>query len=133
MDSIDKLLAQIKAEYDPAKPTSTPQQPKPDVVPSFISTPQSKSQSIIDNILAEVKADVEAQAAAEELQKQQELEQERIRQEQIKAQQLEILQTQAKEWLDKLDPFSPEGLWFEKFAEGYPSKLAAAVEYLQTN
>ncbi|MBD2492853.1 salt stress protein, Slr1339 family [Nostoc sp. FACHB-280] len=133
MDSIDKLLAQIKAEYDPAKPTPTPQQPKPDIVPPFISTPPSKSQSIIDNILADVKADIEAQAAAEELQRQQELEQERIRQEQIKAQQLELLQKQAKEWLDKLDPFSPEGLWFEEFAKGYPSKLAAAVEYLQTN
>lgn len=132
MDSIDKLLAQLKAEYDPVKSAPELQQPKPDVVPQFIPSPP-KSQSIIDNILAEVKADVEAQAAAEELQKQQELEQERIRQEKIKAQQLEVLQKQAQEWLEKLDPFSPEGLWFERFAEGYSSKLAAAIEYLQNN
>ncbi|GBE95557.1 salt stress protein, Slr1339 family [Nostoc cycadae] len=132
MDSIDKLLAQIKAEYDPAKPAPTPQQSKPDVISPFISTP-SKSQSIIDNILAEVKADVEEQAAIEELQRQQEREQERIQQEKIKAQQLEVLQKKAKEWLKKLDPLSPEGLWFESFAEGYPSKLAAAIEYLQNN
>ncbi|MCC5635282.1 hypothetical protein LC593_05320 [Nostoc sp. CHAB 5844] len=130
MDSIDQLLAQLKAEYEPGKPT--PQQPKPDVIPPFIPS-LPKSQSIIDNILAEVKADVEAQAAAEELRRQQELEQKRIRQEKIKAQQLEVLQKQAQEWLEKLDPFSPEGLWFERFAEGYPSKLAAAIEYLQNN
>jgi len=133
MDSIDKLLAQLKAEYDPVKSAPTPQQPQQNVIPPFIQTSPSKSESIIDNILAEVKADVEAQAAAEELERQQELEQERIRQEKIKAQQLEVLQKQAQEWLEKLDPFSPEGLWFERFAEAYPSKLAAAVEYLQNN
>ncbi|MBD2451682.1 hypothetical protein H6G76_32110 [Nostoc sp. FACHB-152] len=141
MDSIDKLLAQLKAEYEEPKPTQQQppdfvkpaQQPsQPDMVkPIIISQP--KSRSIIDNILAEVKADVEAQAAAEELRRQQELEQERLRQEKIKAQQLAALGKQAKEWLEKLDPFSPEGLWFERFAEGYPSKLEAAIEYLQSN
>lgn len=130
MDSLDKLLAQLKVEYDPL--ASTPQQLKPDVLSPYIS-PQPKSQSIIDSILAEVKADVEAQEAVEKLQRQQELEQARIQQETIKAQQLKVLQAQAQEWLEKLDPFSPEGLWFERFAEGYPSKLAAAVEYLQYN
>ncbi|MBE9005156.1 hypothetical protein IQ259_08895 [Fortiea sp. LEGE XX443] len=130
MDSIDKLLAQLKAEYDPAKPAI--QQPKPDLETPFIQ-PLPQSQSIIDNILAEVKADVEAQEAAEELRRQQEQEQERIRQEKIKAQQLEALQKPAQEWLEKLDPFSPEGLWFERFTEGYPSKLAATIEYLQNN
>jgi hypothetical protein len=141
MESIDKLLAQLKAEYEEPKPAQQPppdfakpaQQPlQPDVVKPFIPS-QPKSQSIIDNILAEVKADVEAQAAAEELRRQQELEQERLRQEKIKAQQLAALGKQAKEWLEKLDSFSPEGLWFERFAEGYPSKLEAAIEYLQSN
>ncbi|MBH8561832.1 hypothetical protein I8748_06520, partial [Nostoc sp. CENA67] len=80
-----------------------------------------------------VKADFATQDAALELQKQQELEQERIRQQQIKAKQLEALKKQAKEWLEKLDPFSPEGLWFERFSESYPSKLEAAIEYLQNN
>ncbi|BAZ54117.1 hypothetical protein NIES4103_68020 [Nostoc sp. NIES-4103] len=130
MDAIDKLLAQIKAEYDEAK--SEEQQPKPNVVKSFVPTPP-KSLSLIDNLLSEVKADFATQDAAIELQKQQELEQELIRQQQIKAQQLEALKKQAKEWLDKLDPFSPEGLWFERFSESYPSKLEAAIEYLQNN
>ncbi|MBH8576610.1 hypothetical protein I8752_27205 [Nostocaceae cyanobacterium CENA369] len=130
MDAIEKLLAQIKAEYDEAKPEK--QQPKINVVKQFVPPPP-KSVSLVDNLLAEVQADFAAQDEAEELRKQQELEQERIRQAQIKAKQLEALKNQAKEWLDKLDPFSPEGLWFERFSESYPSKLEAAIEYLQSN
>ncbi|NEU76783.1 hypothetical protein PI95_030810 [Hassallia byssoidea VB512170] len=128
MDSIDKLLAELKAEYtEPA----TPQQPPPQTK-TFIQPPP-KSTSLIDNLLAEVKADFVEKDAVEELRRQQELEQERIKQEQLKAQQLEGLKNQAKDWLKKLDPFSAEGLWFERFAEGYSSKLEAAIEYLQTN
>ncbi|MFN6567774.1 hypothetical protein A6770_10050 [Nostoc minutum NIES-26] len=130
MDTIDKLLAQIKAEYDEAK--SEKQQPKINVVKPFVPPPP-KSVSLVDNLLAEVQADFAAQDKAEELRRQQELEQERIRQEKIKATKLETLKNQAKEWLDKLDPFSPEGLWFERFSESYPSKLEAAIEYLQSN
>ncbi len=128
MDSIDKLLAELKAEYtEPA----TPQQQSPPAK-RFIQ-PQSKSSSLIDNLLAEVKADFVEKETAEELRRQQELEQERIKQEKLKAQQLEGLKNQAKDWLKKLDPLSAEGLWFEKFAESYSSKLEAAIEYLQTN
>jgi hypothetical protein len=130
MDSIDKLLAEIKAEY--TAPKTQPQPPQLTTSKPFI-TAVSKSDALIDNLLSEVKADFLEQDAAEELKKQQELEQEKIRQAQLKAQQLEILNKEAKEWLSKLDPFSPEGLWFEHFAEGYPSKLEAAVEYLQNN
>jgi hypothetical protein len=36
-----------------------------------------------------------------------------------------------KAWLEKLDPLSSEGLWFEKFAEKYSSQLEAALDYLQ--
>lgn len=128
MDSLDKLLAQLKAEYDEDKPTL----PQPQEAKSF-STQKSQSSSLIDNLLAEVQADFAAKDAAEELIKQQELEQEKNRQAQIKVQKLEALKVEATAWLQNLDPFSPEGLWFERFAEGYPSKLDAAVEYLQSN
>ncbi|MCG6138232.1 MAG: hypothetical protein MET45_26995 [Nostoc sp. LLA-1] len=128
MDSLDKLLAQLKAEYDEDKPTLQHSQ----VAKSF-STPECKSSSLIDNLLAEVQADFAVQDAAEELKKQQELEQEKIRLAQIKAQQLETLKVEAVTWLENLDPFSSEGLWFERFAQGYPSKLEAAIEYLQSN
>jgi len=130
MDALDKLLSQIKAESENAQTQQQLQKPN---IFSSVSPSQPKSLSLIDNILAEVQADFAAQDAAVELRKQQEIEQERLRQEQIKAKQQEALKQQAKDWLEKLDPFSPEGLWFERFAESYSSKLAAAIEYLQSN
>ncbi|MCV3214895.1 hypothetical protein OGM63_15460 [Plectonema radiosum NIES-515] len=128
MDFLDKLLAELQGEYtEPATPQQSPPQRK-----TFIQPPP-KSTSLIDNILAQVKADFVEKDTAEEFRRQQELEQERIKQEQLKAQKLEGLKNQAEDWLKKLDPFSAEGLWFERFAEGYSSKLEAAIEYLQTN
>jgi hypothetical protein len=129
MDSIDKLLAELQTEYKQVQPQ---QQPKSATAKSFISS-SPKSASFMDNLLAEVKADFAEEDAAIELKKQQELEQERIRQEQLKAKQLEALKVEAKEWLAKVDPFSSEGLWFERFAESYSSKLEAAIEYLKSN
>ena len=130
MDSIDKLLAELQTEYKEVQPQQ--QQPKSATAKSFISS-SPKSASFIDKLLADVKADFAEEDAAIELRRQQELEQERIRQEQLKAKQLEALQVQAKEWLAKVDPLSSEGLWFERFAESYPSKLEAAIEYLRSN
>ncbi|MEH2357999.1 salt stress protein, Slr1339 family [Nostoc sp.] len=130
MDSIDKLLAQLETEYKEVQPQQ--QQSKSATAKSFISS-SPKSAFLIDNLLAEVKADFAQEDAAIELKKQQELEQERIRQEQLKAKQLEALKMRAKEWLAKIDPLSSEGLWFERFAESYPSKLEAAIEYLISN
>ncbi|MBN3944618.1 MAG: hypothetical protein V7L21_17050 [Nostoc sp.] len=130
MDSIDKLLAELQTECQEVQPQQ--QQSKSVVAKSFIPS-SPKSASLMDNLLAEVKADFAEEDAAIELKRQQELEQERIRQEQLKAKQLEALQVQAKEWLSKVDPLSSEGLWFERFAESYPSKLEAAIEYLRSN
>ncbi|MCF4967021.1 salt stress protein, Slr1339 family [Nostoc sp. CMAA1605] len=154
MDSIDKLLEQIKAEYNGDKSQQT-QPPQPNFDQPSTNLPinlpvnlsinsanalideilgdTNQPNSFIDNILEEVKADIEAQAQAEELKKQQELEQERIKQEKIKAKQKAALKKQAQDWLAKLDPLSVEGLWFERFAESYPSKLEAAIEYLKSN
>jgi hypothetical protein len=129
MDSIDKLLAELQTEYKQVQPQ---QQPKSATAKSFISS-SPKSASFMDNLLAEVKADFADQDATIELKKQQELEQERIRQEQLKAKKLEALKVEAKKWLAKVDPLSSEGLWFERFAESYSSKLEAAIEYLKSN
>lgn len=128
MDAIDKLLNELKAEYkQPHSKSFPPQQFQTKPV-----TPSVSSGDSIDRLLTEVKTDFEQQDLAEELQRQQKLEQEHIRQAQLKAKQLEALHKQAQEWLAKLDRFSPEGLWFERFAETYPSKLEAAVDYLQS-
>ncbi|MEH1872665.1 salt stress protein, Slr1339 family [Nostoc sp.] len=129
MDSIDKLLAELQTEYKEVQPQ---QQSKSATAKSFIPS-LPKSSSLIDNILAEIKADFAQEDAVIELKRQQELEQERIRQEQLKTKQLEALKVQAKKWLAKVDPLSSEGLWFERFAESYPSKLEAAIEYLRSN
>ncbi|MEH2391058.1 MAG: hypothetical protein V7K21_05070 [Nostoc sp.] len=130
MDSIDKLLAELQTEYKQVQPQQ--QQSKSATAKSFIP-PSPKSASFIDRLLAEVQADFAQQDAAIELKRQQELEQERVRQEQLKAKQLEALQVQAKEWLAKVDPLSSDGLWFERFAGSYSSKLEAAIEYLRND
>ncbi|MBW4623950.1 MAG: hypothetical protein KME49_00125 [Brasilonema octagenarum HA4186-MV1] len=128
MDSLDKLLAEMKAEYEEQKPQQ--HQLKANLIKP-VSKMEEKSNFLIDKLLAEVKADFEQKDLAEQAQKQQEQEQERIQQEQLQAKKLEELKKQAEDWLAKLDPLSLEGLWFERFAEGYPSKVEAAIEYLQ--
>ncbi|MBN3879555.1 MULTISPECIES: salt stress protein, Slr1339 family [unclassified Nostoc] len=129
MDSIDKLLAELQTECKEIQPQ---QQSKSATAKSFMPS-SPKSASFMDKLLADVKADFAEEDAAIELKRQQELEQERIQQEKIKAKQIEGLKVQAKEWLAKVDPLSSEGLWFERFAESYPSKLEAAIEYLRSN
>jgi hypothetical protein len=117
MDSLEQLLTELKAEYGLTKPKQTSNLPKSDF--------------LIDKLLAEVKADFAEIDAAEASVKQQELAQEKTRQEKINAQKISVLQSHIQEWLTNLDPLSSEGIWFEKFAENYPSKLAAAMEYLE--
>lgn len=138
MDSIDKILSELQAEYQqsansPAEKTEEVKIKKIKLNSQASSSFASSSKGdVIDNILAEVKKDVEEKQLLEEQQKQQKLEQERIRQEKLKAQHLEALKIQAQEWLEKLEPLSTEGMWFESFAQSYPSKLEAAIEYLNS-
>ncbi len=120
MDAIAKLLNELKDEYEQLQnQPDSPQQPQKK---SAIAS--TSGDDGIDRLLSEVKADFAQKDLAQELQKQQQLEQ-------LQAQQLAELQQKAEDWLAKLDPFSPEGLWFERFAERYDSKLAAALDYLQ--
>lgn len=70
-------------------------------------------------------------------------EQERLRQEReaALARQRQEAERQAKErqvqiekaaqaWLNQLQPLSGETIWFDEFASHYPSRLAAAIDYL---
>jgi len=148
MESIDDILASLKAEYevkDNPKLLHNPQQLKEKLVSPHAIAPSVKvvenfplqpgknnsSSSHEDRILAQVKAEFEEQEKAEKLKRQQQLAEKKIKQEQIKQQQREALASQAKEWLKNLNPLSEEGLWFEEFAYAYPSKLDAAIDYLQ--
>ena len=154
MDSIDKLLAQIKAEYQESDKPEPPkkQQPIPkkeaaldsllnefeaaepiNKQSSQFNQPPSKNVASINSLLSDLKADYEAQDRAEEQLRLEEFKAEKQRQQQLKQQKSEKLQRNAIAWLKQLDPLSSEGLWFEKFAENYSSKLEAAIAYLQTN
>lgn len=58
--------------------------------------------------------------------------QEIIHQEQQKQLKHKELIRQAEKWLENLDPTSDEGMWFNELAESYPSRLDAALNYLNT-
>jgi len=147
MDPIDKLLSELQVEYQQSANSQAEkiqegeeekqvnQVKKINLDSSFPSSSLFESSSkgdAIDNILSEVKKEIEEKQLLEEEQKQQAIAEERIRQEKIKAQKLEALKGQAQEWLEKLEPLSPEGMWFDSFAQSYPSKLEAAIEYLNS-
>lgn len=130
MDSIEQLLAQVKAQYGGVTPPPAP--PAPASPPSAPPPPaRSRSpQDPIDGLLAEVKGQYETlDAAAQETQRQQ-LEAERQRQAQLQQARRAALSHTAQDWLKNLDPLSTEGLWFNQFAEQYTSRLEAAIDYL---
>jgi hypothetical protein len=154
MESIDDLLAQVKAEYQEENTEHLPQkQPlfseeELQFPPSISSTYQSQTAqhnsltSAEENLLADVRAEFEEREKVEELKKQQQLQEEQLRQEQqIREQQRreeqrrqrkrEALTKEATDWLKKLNPRSEEGLWFEEFSYSYSSKLEAAIDYLE--
>lgn len=150
MESMDDLLAQVKAEYlkpKPQKPQekSLIEQELNSIEPTTVqikSFNQPGKPLAEDILLVEIRAEFAEQQRAEEIKKQQEiLEEQRqkekhFQEEQIKLQKREkqrkeALTKEATEWLKKLDFSSEEGLWFEEFAYSYPSKLEAAIDYLQ--
>lgn len=154
MESIDDLLAKVRAEYQEKE-----QEPQPKKVPLF-NTEEFKSAAsnqptyqphpvsqnwvspVEDSLLAQVKAEFAEQQRIEELKKEQQLQEEQLRkeqqqrEEQLKTQQQaqrqrEALTQEATAWLKNLNLRSEEGLWFEEFSYSYPSKLEAAIDYLQ--
>ena len=131
MDPIDQLLAQMQAQYGDAATSAAP--PPASVIPhatAKAATAKIGADDPIDSLLSEVKAGYEAQDAAEQLARQEQLEIEQRRQAQLQQQRRAAIAQQAQTWLAALDPLSTEGLWFEQFAHKYPSKLEAAIEYL---
>ena len=153
MESIDDLLAQLKAEYQEKElgiqPKQQPllQEEELSSASPISSTSQSPSSqnnflsSADETLLAEVRAEFEEKERTEKLQKQQQQQEEqRIKEQQQREEQLraeqrrqrkrEALKQEATEWLKNLNPRSEEGRWFEEFSYSYPSKLEAAIDYL---
>jgi hypothetical protein len=133
MDEIDKLLAEIQQEYSQPKPKLPNLNSQTSQNKSLNSAPKKSGSNSIDRLLGELQADFQEKDLAEELVRKQEVDKERIKQEKLKIQQVEVFKKQAEDWLKSLDPLSSEGLWFERFAEQYPSKLEAAMEYLASS
>lgn len=144
MESIDDLLSQVKAEYEekaqpkpPQKEQPLPEKRSPQLPPipprqAQVSWQKNVALSSAEyRLIDEVKSEFQEQEKAEELKRQQQLKEEQLRQERIKHQQRQALTKEAQEWLKKLNLRSEEGLWFEEFSYDYPSKLDAAIDYLQ--
>ena len=146
-ESLDDLLAQVKAEYQ-EKDQGKPPEKKPLLdedgfksSPTNSSTYQPISQPISsspssrspleDSMLLELKAEFEEKERETQQKRQQQQQEEELKVKQRQQRQQEALKQQAQEWLNNLKPHSEEGLWFEEFSYSYPSKLEAAMDYLQ--
>ncbi|MEG4855980.1 hypothetical protein QUB75_00185 [Microcoleus sp. K1-B6] len=155
MESIDRLLGELKAEYQASQKNAElkTQAPVPAQAPSnstFKTSDINLYASPLDKDLAQIKAEYEAQNKAQEAASQQPLKAEHEAQnqaqevalqeqqpaEKVAGQQLDV-QThrqkvrQAQVWLKKLDKNSDEGYWFDQFAFKYSSRIDAAIDYLQ--
>jgi hypothetical protein len=123
--SIDNLLAQIEVEGKTSGRAPTGWQGSP----SQSRSPQGSGS--FDELLTGVKEEFEGRDRLEreehERAERERAEEERRRREQ----QRQKVAKKAQEWLKQLDPYSDEGFWFGQFAEGYASRLEAAIDYLE--
>lgn len=149
MESIDDLLEQIRNEYEnqqtqPKEQSLLAEELKLAESSTYQSQPlnQTGSSPVEDSEFAEIKAEFAEQQRIEESKKQQQLREETLQKEQqLQAEKIRIQQQEkiekaaitkeAEVWLKALNFRSEEGLWFEEFAYSYPSKLEAAIDYLQ--
>jgi len=134
MGEIEDLLAQMKAEYqkrdqEKPMPSSSPSQEKNPSLAEFKVNNSSDSSTeailkalALENQERQQQETMRRQQEAAEKQKAEALKQQRKR---------EALTKKAKQWLDKLDPKSEEGRWFEEFSYAYDSPLEAAITYLE--
>ncbi|MGK7945367.1 MAG: hypothetical protein AB4058_12940 [Microcystaceae cyanobacterium] len=136
-DTNDDLLKQFKqAHQTQGKPAPNHSSEAQDDFQGIRQSQQQKKQTLVeeqeqtpdvtDDLLTNLKAQHQTPKK-----KDYNVNVKEIRQtEQEKQQKIKRLTKQATLWLDKLDPYSDEGFWFGKFAESYPSRLDAAIEYL---
>ncbi|MEG4089090.1 salt stress protein, Slr1339 family [Microcoleus sp. Pol12B4] len=163
MESIERLLGELKAEYQASQKNAelknqTPVQAQAPVPQAAVPSNQTFKTSelnlyagSLDKDLAQIKAEYKAQNKAQEVAAVEPLKAEHEAQnqaqevasleplpaaEKVAGLQLDV-QThrqkvrQAQVWLKKLDKNSDEGYWFDQFAFKYSSRIDAAIEYLQ--
>ncbi|WP_377478234.1 MAG: hypothetical protein P2A85_06670 [Microcoleus anatoxicus] len=155
MESIDRLLAELRAEYQESQKKSADLKSQRIVQPepSLQATTAPYSQVIetsgknldfdnLDSDLAEIKAEYQGQESAQKVAKQERVlaedeaqnkDQKTLKQE---PQQVEVKThrekvRQAQVWLKNLSKDSDERFWFDQFAFKYSSRIDAAIDYLQ--
>lgn len=104
----------------PVGGSSFPTSPSPSTSgPAQSSSPARYSQPYVGfpNVLGRLKQFTQEQLAAHAAQNQ------------AKAKRAQEIAS-AQAWLDKLDPLSDDGFWFEQFAESYESRIQAALDFL---
>lgn len=147
MESIDRLLAELRAEYQESQKKYADLKSQPMVKPEpFLQAIETSGKNLdldnLDSDLAEIKAEYQAQEQAEEVAKQERLlaedEAQNKAQKIIKQepQQVEVKThrekvRQAQVWLKNLSKDSDERFWFDQFAFKYSSRIDAAIDYLQ--
>jgi hypothetical protein len=129
MDSIDQLLAQVKAQYSETPPPLVPRSQLPLSPAPPPPTPRQPTDPF-DHLLSDLRGQYEVQDAVEQEARQQQLVAEQQQEAQAQQARRAALTRTAQDWLKTLDPLSTEGLWFHQFAEQYPSQLEAAIDYL---
>ncbi|MEG4317377.1 MULTISPECIES: salt stress protein, Slr1339 family [unclassified Microcoleus] len=161
MESIDRLLAELRAEYQASQknrevasqsPLEAQQPSQPAAAPSnqTLKTADVKYPGNLDKDLAEIKAEYAAQNKAREVAAQEPLKplheaenkapevtalaaqpSEKIVQSESDVQTHRQKVRQAQVWLKNLDKNSDERYWFDQFAFKYSSRIDAAIDYLQ--
>ena len=161
MESIDRLLAELKAEYQASQKNAELKsqqqvQAQAPLPPAVLRSNEAFKRADLnlyagaDKDLAQIKAEYEAQNKAQEVaapeplkaeDKVQNKAQEVVSLEHQPADKVAVPQLdvqthrqkvrQAQVWLKKLDKDSDERYWFDQFAFKYSSRIDTAIDYLQ--
>lgn len=136
----ENLLEQFKDNYQKKPPASPEVSVSEDMAKiraekqrQLLEETQRKSTSTSgnsDDLFAQFKHQYQGQKSSQpEPSFRETIEEIRVK-EQRQQQRQKQLTNQAKQWLEQLSIESDEGFWFEQFAQSYPSRLEAAIAYL---
>ena len=144
---MDELLKQVKAEFEQPQKSESPssksiQRNSNSSLDDFLTQVRGEfkdkqqrlefpTNSSDEDLFAEVKSNFEVKESATANKSYEQTIDDVRHEEQQRQRQKKALRTQAQKWLKKLNPHSDEGIWFEEFAYSYPSRLEAAMDYLQ--
>lgn len=143
MESIDRLLAELKAEYQAsqknAEKKSQPAVPEAQapLPPAVLRSNEAFKKADLnlyaaaDKDLAEIKAEYEAPNKTQEAVSLEQQPSAKVAEPQLDVQTHRQKVRQAQVWLKKLDKDSDERYWFDQFAFKYASRIDAAIDYLQ--